>query len=102
MNLTGKTRDEIEAALAGVPRAQLIDMIASMAALEPWFKPSEIAARRRMSVRDVRQAMKDGKLGGGYFRRAGNSMLASASGVRAWDRLFFVSANCSSKNGDAD
>ena len=31
-------------------------------------------------------------LGGGYYRRAGNSMLASASGVAAWDQSFRVPA----------
>lgn len=98
IDLTGKTREEIEATLEDVDRPELIDMIVEMATLEQWFRPSEIARRRRMNVRDVREAMKAGKMGG-YFRRAGNAMFASASGVAAWDRRFFVSANCSSKNG---
>jgi hypothetical protein len=93
MNLTGKTREEIADNLAGAPRSRLIDIIVSMATLEQWFKPSEIAVRRRMNVRDVRAAFKAGKLGGGYYRRAGNSMLASASAVASWDRSFFIATH---------
>ena len=101
LNLTGKTREEIAKTLKDVPRSELIEMVVSMATLEPWFKPSEIARARRTPVRTVREALKAGKLGGGYYRRAGNSMLASASGVAAWDASFFVSVNGSSKNGKA-
>ena len=90
INLTGKTKEQIEKALKDAPRSRLIDIIAEVATVEPWFRPSEIARRRRMNVRDVRKAMKAGKLGGGYFRRAGNVMLASASGIAAWDRSLFV------------
>lgn len=90
MNLVGKTAEEIADTLKDAPREQLVEMVVSMATVEPWFKPTQIAARRQMNVRDVRAAMKAGKMGRGYYRRAGNSMLASASGVAAWDRSFFV------------
>jgi hypothetical protein len=93
MDFTGKTRDEIVASLADKPRSALVEMIVSMASVEQWFKPGEIAARRRMNVRDVRKAMKAGKLGGGYYRRAANSMLVPASAIAAWDRSFFIATN---------
>ena len=45
MKLCGKTREQIEAVLAGKTRSELLDIIFSLSTVEQLFKPAEIAAR---------------------------------------------------------
>lgn len=90
--LRGKTREEVEAALKGKSRSELIDTIHSVATVEQLFKPTEIAARSCLNKRAVLRDIRDGKFGD-YFCRAENSIAVPASGVNAWRRSFRVPAN---------
>ena len=89
MNLHGKTREEIETALATWSRSGLIDLIFSLATVEQWYKPSEIAARSCVNKRAVLKDIRDGKFGP-YFCRAENSIAVPVSGVNSWRRRFLV------------
>ena len=90
MKLSGKSREEIERALAGKSRAELVDAIASMATLEQHYRPAEIAARSGMTKRTVLADIHAGKFGGEYFKRSDTQITVSASGVNAWRRSFRV------------
>ena len=96
MKLCGKTREEIETALARKSRSELLDIIFSLSTVEQLFKPVEIAARSRLNKRAVLRDIRDGKFGD-YFCRAENSIAVPASGVNKWRRSFLVPAN-SNKN----
>jgi hypothetical protein len=87
--LCGKTRQQIETALAGKSRAQLLDIIYSHATVEQLFKPAEIAARSCINKRAVLKDIRDGKFGP-YFCRAENSIAVPASGVNSWRSRFLV------------
>src|SRR5438105_5437 len=91
MNLGGKTREQIETALAGKSRAELLDIIFSLTTVEQWFKPAEIAARCCVNKRAVLRDIRDGKFGD-YFCRAENSIAVPASGVNQWRNNFRVPA----------
>src|SRR6266536_5650024 len=90
MNLSGKSHPEIERALMGKTRAELIDLIFSLATVEQHFKPAEIAARSAMKKRTVLADIHAGKFGGEYYKRAENQITVSASGVNVWRRSFRV------------
>jgi hypothetical protein len=90
MNLSGKSREEIDRALARNTRTQLIDLIFSLATVEQHYKPAEIAARSAMRKRTVLADIHAGKFGGEYYKRAENQLTVSASGVNAWRRSFRV------------
>jgi hypothetical protein len=90
MNLSGRSREEIDRALARKTRAELIDLIYSLSTIEPHFTPAEIANRSGMTKRTVLADIHAGKFGGEYYKRAGNQITVSASGVNAWRRSFCV------------
>jgi hypothetical protein len=92
MNLHGKTREQIEGALAGKSRSELLDIIFSLTTVEQLFKPAEIAARSRLNKRAVLRDIRDGKFGD-YYCRAENSIAVPASGVNKWRNNFRVPAN---------
>ncbi len=92
MNLHGKTREQLQAALAHKSRSELIDLIYSLVTVEQLFKPSEIAARSCLNKRAVLRDIRDGKFGD-YYCRAENSIAVPASGVNEWLRKFRVPAN---------
>ncbi len=89
MNLRGKTREQLEAALTNKSRSDLLDLIFSLVTVEQLFKPSEIAARSRLNKRAVLSDIREGKFGP-YFCRAENSIAVPASGVNQWRRRFLV------------
>src|SRR5438876_10764949 len=91
MNLHGKTREQIQAALINKSRCELIDVIFSLATVEQWFKPSEIATRSCLNKRAVLKDIRDGKFGD-YYCRAENSIAVPASGVNRWRNNFRVPA----------
>ena len=91
MILHGKTRQQIEAALAHKSRPELIDLIYSLVTVEQLLKPAEIAARSCLNKRAVLRDIRDGKFGD-YFCRAENSLAVPASGVNRWRNRFLVSA----------
>ena len=91
MNLRGKTREQIEAALAHKSRSELIDLIHSLVTVEPLLKPSEIAARSCLNKRAVLRDIRDGKFGH-YYCRAENSLAVPLSGVNKWRSAFRVPA----------
>jgi hypothetical protein len=91
MNLHGKTREQIETALANKSRSDLLDLIFSLVTVEQLFKPSEIAARSCLNKRAVLRDIRDGKFGGSYCR-AENSIAVPASGVNKWRSNFLVPA----------
>jgi len=91
MNLRGKTREQIEAALAHKSRSDLLDLIYSLVTVEELFKPSEIAARSCLNKRAVLRDIRDGKFGD-YYCRAENSIAVPASGVNEWRNNFRVPA----------
>jgi hypothetical protein len=90
MNLSGKSREEIDRALSGKTRAELIDTIYSLSTIEPHFTPTEIAQRSGMTKRTVLCDIHAGRFNGEYYKRAGNQITVSASGVNAWRRSFRV------------
>ena len=89
MNLVGKTREQIERQLAGKSRSDLLDIICSLATVEQWLKPAEIAARSCVNKRAVLRDIRSGKFGD-YYCRAENSIAVPASGVNEWRRRFCV------------
>jgi hypothetical protein len=91
MNLTGKSREQLEAALVNKSRAELLDLIYSLVTVEPLLKPSEIAARSCLDKRAVLRDIRDGKFGD-YYCRAENSLTVPVSGVNKWRRTFRVPA----------
>jgi hypothetical protein len=91
MNLYGKTREQIESALAEKSRTQLLDIIFSLTTVEQLFKPAEIAIRSRLNKRAVLRDIRDGKFGD-YYCRAENSIAVPASGVNEWRKNFRVPA----------
>src|SRR5436305_3863002 len=91
MNLRGKTREQLEAALAHKSRSELLDLIHSLTTLEQLVKPSEIAARSCLNKRAVLRDIRNGKFGD-YYCRAENSIAVPASGVNKWRSGFRVPA----------
>lgn len=90
MNLSGKSPEEIEKALIGKSRKELIDIICRLATVEQHYKPAEIAGRSAMKKRTVLADIHAGKFGGEYYKRADNQITVSASGVNAWRHSFRV------------
>jgi len=91
MYLRGKTREQLDTALAHKSRSELIDLIYSLVTVEQLFKPSEIAARSCLNKRAVLRDIRDGKFGD-YYCRAENSIAIPASGVNEWRNNFRVPA----------
>ncbi len=89
-NLTGKTREQIERALERKTRSELIDLIFSLSTVEQHFTPAEIAQRSGMTKRTVLADIHAGRFNGEYFKRSGNQLTVSASGVAAWRQNFRV------------
>jgi hypothetical protein len=90
MNLSGKNREEIARALIGKSRSELLDIIFALSAVEQHFRPAEIARRSGMTKRTVLADIHAGRFNGEYYKRAGNQITVSASGVNAWRRSFRV------------
>ena len=90
VNFSGKSREQIAQALASNTRDDLIDIICSLSTVEQHFKAAEIASRSGMTRRTVLADIHAGRFGGEYFKRAGNQITVSASGVNAWRRSFRV------------
>jgi len=97
MKLNGKTREQIEAALAHRSRSELLDIIFSLTTVENCFKPAEIATRSRLNKRAVLRDIRDGKFGD-YYCRAENSIAVPASSVNKWRRSFLVPQNGNPKS----
>ena len=96
MNLCGKTREQIETALRGRSRAELLDVIYSLSTVEQLLKPATIAARSCVNKRAVLRDIRDGKFGD-YYCRAENSIAIPASGVNKWRERFLVRQNNGAK-----
>src|SRR5215472_10148980 len=92
MKLRGKTREQLEAALAHKSRSELVDLIHSLVTVEQLFKPAEIAARSCLNKRAVLRDIRDGKFGD-YYVRAENSIAVPASSVNQWRNRFRVRPN---------
>src|SRR5438874_10053556 len=90
MNLSGKSREEIDRALTGKTRVELIDIIFSLSTVELHFKAAEIASRTGMTKRTVLADIHAGRFNGEFYKRAGNQITVSTSGVNAWRRSFRV------------
>jgi DNA-binding CsgD family transcriptional regulator len=90
MNLSGKSREEIQRALAGKTRAELIDIIFSLSTVEQHFRPAEIARRSGMTKRTVLSDIRAGRFGDEYYKRSANQITVSAAGVNAWRKSFRV------------
>jgi len=89
MRLSGKTRGEVDQALADKTRAQLVDLIYRLVSVEQLLTAREIAEASGMARRDVLRDMKAGRFidpifGRGFFVLARNSFKVSASAVNAW------------------
>src|SRR4029450_7226156 len=91
MKLRGKSREQLEAALAHKSRSELLDLIHSLVTVEQLLKPSEIAARSCLNKRAILKDIRDGKFGD-YYCRAENSLAVPLSGVNKWRRTFRVPA----------
>src|SRR4029077_10644237 len=92
MNLHGKTRQQVEAALRHKSRLELIYLIPSLVSIDQWFKPSQIATLSCLNKRAVLRDIRDGKFGQ-YFVRAENSIGVPASSVNEWRNRFRVQPN---------
>jgi hypothetical protein len=90
VNLSGRSREEIDRALAHKTRVELIDVIYSLSTIEPHFTPAEIANRSGMTKRTVLADIRAGKFGGEYYKRSPNRITVSAAGVNAWRESFRV------------
>src|SRR5262245_41951549 len=90
MNLCGKTREELDRMLARKTRSELIDIIFSISTVEQHFKAGEIASRSSMTKRTILADNHAERFNGEYYKRAGNQITVSASGVNAWRRSFRV------------
>src|SRR3954447_18126113 len=91
MNLSGKTREQLEVTLRHKSRPELIDLIHSLVTVEQLLKPAEIAARSCLNKRAVLRDLRDGNFGD-YFCRAENSLAIPVSGVNKWRSNFRVPA----------
>ena len=97
MKLTGKTLEEIAAALVRVDREGLLTLIHSLVTLEKLYSARQIAEMEGCNKRDVLSDMKAGRFvdpiyGAGFFVRARNSFRVTGSAVAAWRRSCFVRA----------
>jgi hypothetical protein len=95
MKLSGKSREEIAAALAGADRDRLIDLIYELSIFERLMTSGEIARHSRIDVREVIADMRAGRFvdpihGRGFFSRARNSLKVSVSAANRWRREWFV------------
>jgi len=90
MNLAGKSREEVDRALAGKTKGELIDIIYSLSTIEPHFTPTEIASRSGMTKRTILADIHAGRFGGEFFKRSPNQVTVSAAGVNAWRESFRV------------
>src|SRR5262245_19974564 len=90
MNLSGKSREEIQRAVAGKTRTELVDVIVALSTVEQHFTPSQIANLSGMTKRTVLADIHRGRFNGEYYKRAGNQITVSASGVNVWRRSFRV------------
>ena len=86
----GKDRAEIERKLAGKSRQELIDIIFSISQVEQHFTAGEVAQRSGMTKRTILADVHAGRFNGEYFKRSGNQLTVSASGVAAWRESFRV------------
>ena len=91
MNLRGKTREQLKAALRHQSRSEFIDVIHSLVSVEQLLKPAEIAARSCLNKRAVLRDIRDGKFRD-YYCRAENSIAIPISGVNIWRRNLRVPA----------
>jgi len=90
MNLVGKSKEQIEHAIRHKKRQEIVEIIYSLATCEPFFKPQEIADRRRMAKGTVLELIKNGILRA--HKPFDNVVLVPLSAIREWDRdtaLFF-------------
>ena len=84
IRLVGKTLQEIEEATRNKPRAELIEIIYTLATFEPMFKPEEIAVHRRMSKHKVLDLIRQRVLRAHKPLR--NGLRVPLSAIRDWDR----------------
>lgn len=97
--LIGKSREEIDAALRTKRRAELIDVIYSLATCEPMLSPRELAARREMSKHKILELIKRGVIRA--HKPLENAVRVPLSAIREWDAntALFFSPNEQSANG---
>ena len=91
MDLIGKSLEQIEAATRNKRRQELLEIIYSLATLEPMYKPAEIAARRGMSKGKVIQLIKTGVLPA--HKPLETAYRVKLSTLRKWDEetaVFFA------------
>lgn len=84
MSLAGKTKEEIVKAVEGKTRAELIEILYSLASLEPMFSPEEVATRRDISKRSVLRLVKRGVLKA--HKPFSNGFRIPLSSIRDWDQ----------------
>ena len=87
--LIGKSLPEIHELVKDHTREELDALLAKSLAVEPLFKPSEIAVLTGCRRRDVLKAIRAGAMGD-YYLRGANSISVPASGVNEWRRGFMV------------
>jgi len=81
--LTGKSRDEIAAALKHKRHGQLIDLIADLVTLETFFTPEEIARARKIGARAIKAMIKAGQIRA--HKPLANGYRVPRSAVDEWD-----------------
>jgi len=83
VNLVGKTREQIAAAVRDKTHSELVDLLYEHVTLEPHFKAQEIADRRRMSKSTILDLVKRGVLRA--HKTCDTQLRIPLSAVREWD-----------------
>ena len=94
--LRGKSADEVREILKGCERDELLGLLTQLVALEPLYRPAEIAALSRRGRREVLRDISAGKMGD-YYAFGANSIGVPASGVKAWRERFRVPGKAEAK-----
>jgi excisionase family DNA binding protein len=83
MTLAGMSKDQIEKAMIGKERGELVNIIYMLASFEPMFSPQEVAKRRQLSKRVILKLVKEGRLRA--HKPLATTIRIPASAIREWD-----------------
>ena len=95
--LVGRSRQEIECALSGKTRKELVELICRVAILEPLVTARQIASVCQIPARRVQQEITEGKFvdpsyGPGFYMFGANSKKVGVSAADAWREKLMRSA----------
>jgi predicted DNA-binding transcriptional regulator AlpA len=85
VNLIGKSRADIEQALESKQRWELLDIIFSLAAMEPHFSVTEVARARKLSRDTILAKIRKREIPR-VHRPVENALRIPLSSIHEWDR----------------